>query len=547
MLELTLTELLRRVYYSMPPEIMIDISRMRKNTSASIDSAFELTEEFIFKNHFKDLLLFEEPKEYEEILAQLHSIAVLYCSFYFMEYSYHSSYPSGKRLDNSFIRDFYECDAYESTEIYRYIRRQQKALDSITSFPDPQYLNPFVVKQWNSKQSTAKNPDFAANIYSGQILKYLKKCHVSINNKAYTKDLVPSVTFLALRNAGYLPNGGNANKSKFDLSSNTLQSFDKYISTKNENEQDKKQQGTNAFSSENSITNVIKAKIYYPSNETIANLMNLAVIDDIYRLDRINHALYKIEWQFLHNGAYCWDKITEKAAIKAFSLYTAVPAPLLALLSPYIDSIVRGILIDNLEGQAFCAQISLSFISIIIPYYIAMFCFFMLPDKVIASIVMEKETSAENQKTIIELKELIESLNLYLENHSQEIKTAFTNTLPRIWSDSHCNSSDSDTRLCIRNKGNNRSNHFVEWKGTHHYTFNETLGLILNQTQSGFSNHTLLMENYYRTQTKLFHYSTDGNLIPLERLEKILGSSELLSPFDYIKKLTTLFIAELSK
>lgn len=71
-----------------------------------------------------------------------------------------------------------------------------------------------------------KNTKGHSHIYSGNILTFLKRNILIEGKKKYIKSSCPSVIFVALKVLGYLPNGGNTNKSKEEIQLTTIKMID---------------------------------------------------------------------------------------------------------------------------------------------------------------------------------------------------------------------------------------------------------------------------------------------------------------------------------
>ncbi len=510
MLELQLQDLIRRTLYSLPFNVTATFHPHENNTLISIEDAFKHSEQIIFELYGQPLLEIKKIETLNTFYSQLRPVAALYTCFLLMEDVFHKTYPFGHCLNQAFIRNFYDCTTFQSVDIYNSIKRQIKDLEHILSFPDPKYINPKAVKIHNSEHM--------ANIYSGHTLSYLKKVYENANNKYYTKDLSPSITFVALKAAGSLPNGGNTNKSFRNLSSNIIQAIDKPL------------QGGNIYSKECNIQTINLYKLQYHTSNNVSHLLNLAVFDDIYRLERLNYVLHKLLNHFDDKSAFNWHQQTEYAILKSYALYLSIPFPLFSTFDPLIKELIQGIISGNSLQVIKNAQVILTYISIIIPYYIGIFCTYYLCDK------------WENLKTTIS------ELEKYLTYNYENLKNSLKSAEPRIWSVDYSKSPNSHTYSYQRNKGNTlhpKQTQFICWKEKHQFSFNETLGLLLNQADNIISTRTLMDENYCRMQTRFFHRDLPKSKITLEQLESILGDSTPVNALDYVKTLTSFFLSEL--
>ncbi|MEY8356763.1 hypothetical protein AALB39_25900 [Lachnospiraceae bacterium 54-53] len=453
-------------------------------------------------------------------LEVMKPTVALYCCYFAMDYVYRMEHPTGEQLDFSFIKDFYDCDSDNAREIYNLLRTSSKKTEKIKVFEDTMYVNPggYIEKMGKNYSK--------AHIYLGNIKKYLdKSCEVK-EGKLILHDLVPSITFIALRSIGSLPNGGDTNKSRNKISGNIINSIDRWILGK-------------TIVDKLDIETFKRNKIKYSTKPEIAELINLAAVDDVYRMDRLNMALHEyvhyLEQKKDSNDLSVISKVDEYTIAGICSLLISIP---ISESSRYLDPLEQ--VLDLLEygssriPAAYANQL-FAFTSVTFPYLIGISCYLLF-------------YKSGNIKSIEEIKKIIQNLEECLLDNYDTLKEVLNIDKNRIWPGEH-STSTKYTSTTGKNKGTTNKkkiNKNIDWSAEHFKPFNEIAEIMLSPTHNIMKTRTLVDENFTRVPTtdiqRQIRARSFGSmsLIPTRP-----GASEMIRPEAYSIELAFKFVETL--
>jgi hypothetical protein len=359
MLEKSLEDIETKPFFSLTSEMKYKLLNFQENTdiaNISIDDAYEA-----IKNILKTLSVTSVlGKDIDTLLNDLKYTVMIYSCYYAMEYIYTINNRHGVPLDGPFIQNFYHCDANIQSDILNNLKRNIKKFSEVTSFPDPGHINPYIGYQY--EQSQPKN----THIYSGNILAYLQKGLKIEGKKKYIHTISPSVIFIALTTLGYLPNGGNTNKSKHNISPKTLKIIDNAL------------HGGAILKDASGIsfiTNQKESLLYDLSDLCVPEIINSALLDDIFKIERVNAALncYNayIQKEYLEN----LTETNEYFAASICSLLMEIPLSILPTAQNFFLKFLTRQFEDDIwkSRKKYLEEIFL-FTSFIFPATVGLFC-----------------------------------------------------------------------------------------------------------------------------------------------------------------------------
>lgn len=450
-----------------------------------------------------------------DIMSDMKPLAALYCCYFAMDYIYRHEENGERRLDFSSIREFYSCTENAEREIYNTLRRQKSTIGKVKEFKDPKFYNPRIAKNYeDTKKENAdksKRKYYESHIYNGNIIEYLQKsCYLKDNNLFMT-DLVPSITYICLRTVGDLPNGGNTNKSSEAISVNILDNIDNEI------------RGGLIYAGDDGETfyKTFQSRIInYHTSDAMGKLINMAAVDDVFKMERLNQALKLYAEAAIKDKTAPAEKDFAVATVCSLLLY--IPQPLIDKFSIIIKRIIEFIIADDIKQAFESLNIVFSFTAVVFPYTIGLLGVLMFLDAI-------KEKNTAN------IKNRIKEMERYLQGEEYDtLYSALTTDRKRTWSD------DQYVFSVPVDKGNGRKNTVTDWKNKNKYSLNEIIGIMLNQKNGIAKSRTLVDENY-----------TDflGRCKNSEMYLKYRGvykeiSNRLFSPGEYVASLSWAFCEE---
>ncbi|RGY95487.1 hypothetical protein [Clostridium sp. AM58-1XD] len=451
------------------------VENMEKETTnvlRTFEEEYNTLQEIIKCNSIA--LLFEDSVD--DFLLKIKPVVAIYCYYFIMDFMFQRKEENKKELGMTYIRKFYECDSEEARAIYVRIKRKSKNIAKIIEYEDPRMFDPRVVREDNvppkckSEDSNKKN---RPHIYNGEIIEYLKKVYI-MNEKIYVKELLPAVFFVALNVSGSLPNGGITNKSLNNISVNTIKSYDKELQEKNiyhiENH------GSDILNNNSNFRFFKKDKIAYNKSSRLAELLNLAAVDDLFKIDRLNEALtVYLERTSLKETADDNEYII--ASICSLLLY--IPLPFMDDYRPVVEKAIEYTLTNQHEEAIQQIAKIFNFTAVIFPYVIGWLSYLLFMKSI--------DFQAYDKIDVI-----IKELEQYLENsHDSQILEKFSVKEERIWLDSKY------TVPQLVSKGSNKTYEEIRLKNNHVLDLNEIIGIMINQESNIAKTKRQIEENYY--------------------------------------------------
>ena len=439
----------------------------------------------------------------ESLLEDLKCTVMLYSCYYAMDFIIRKEEPNGNELNSAFIRHYYDCNSTISSQIVNNIKSNIKKISKVSSYPDPGRVNPYIGKQYEQFTKGYNH------IYSGNILTFLKRNLQIEGKKKYIKSPCPSAIFAALKVLGYLPNGGNTNKSREEIQLTTIKMIDAAVN------------GGAIFANkeqQNPYIAVQKKLLYKGVNEENSELINSVVFDDLFKIERIDTALKCYDAYIRKNRKKALTRKDECFAAYICSLLMEIPLPLLSMAQEFFEKLLaEAIEGGNKEtGNNRIKEIFL-FTSTIFPTTVGLFCSMMFNK------CFEDTMIRRNIDEVFRAIEKDSGKNIYLEDRKH------------IWS----NNSTFDSY-----KTNSEKYEHYYWidtgsKNEHKIRISKTLGIMMNETYDTVRIKTLGKENHSRYQEIIFninYYYKYGKFIQ-EYLDK-----KPLTPIQYAEELTADFL-----
>lgn len=559
MFEMTLEDLISKTIKSLTPdmaETLINCMKQEQNID-SFDKAYNIVETFLKTDHFKFVFNELPEKTYESIFYKLKPIAALYCCYFGMDYVMRQENPNGVPLNTNFLTSYYDISVDSVQYIMKLIRRQKENIKNTWEYPDPSFINPYIDCKY------AENKKYQPYIYNGNIINYLKKSYCITDNspKEYSiRDLVPAITLIALRSTGSLPNGGNTNKSTH-ISANTINSIDQAI-------------GEIYNINGKEVPAVNTKKISYKTDEAIAELINLAALDDVYKLERLEKALcnYSDYIRKYKNTTF----IQDKAFAGICSLFMNLPLPFIETFD--FDKELNSIINNEYIKPESLVHI-IGFFTTVFPYTIGLLCFLLysqhniavlskLPDVWLILHKLQQIYYDLNHEFLIpinnELKEIENSLAI---RPLEEVRTTVTNLenfsnknylrmrqnmrmkkSEKIWSYNTAEKQNSLTKCIYEDKGNGRTNKHLEWRYCRNLSFNDVMDIILNQKNNIANIRNPIEENYARhamCEFLVFNSVDYPGILRSYFLNDDVKDTRKITPEEYVDLLSKAFIYNL--
>lgn len=443
------------------------------NVQKTFEGEYKTLQEIIKCNSIA--LLFEDSVD--DFLLKIKPVVAIYCYYFIMDFMFCRNEENKKTPGMTFIREFYECDSEEARAIHERIRDKKKKIRKIIEYEDPRMFDPRVVREDNvppkckSEDSNKKN---RPHIYNGEIIEYLKKVCIIQNEKIYVKELLPAVFFVALNVSGSLPNGGITNKSLNSISVNIIKSYDKELQEKNIYHIE--DHGSNILKNNSNFRFFKKDKIAYNKSSRLAELLNLAAVDDLFKIDRLNEALtVYLERTSLKETADDNEYII--ASICSLLLY--IPLPFMDDYRPVVEKAIEYTLTNQHEEAIQQIAKIFNFTAVILPYVIGWLSYLLFMKSI--------KFQAYDKIDVI-----IKELEQYLENsHDSQILEKFSVKEERIWLDSKY------TVPQLVSKGSNKTYEEIRLKNNHGLDLNEIIGIMINQESNIAKTKKQIEENYY--------------------------------------------------
>lgn len=498
MLEKSLNDVETKLFFSLTDEMKDNLSNFQGNTdilNISIDDAYET-----IKNILKTLSVTSVfGKDIDALLDDLKYTVMIYSCYYAMEYLYTIDNPRGVLLDGHFIQKFYHCDANIQRDILNNLKRNIKKFSEVTSFPDPGHINPYIGYQY--EQSQPKN----THIYSGNILAYLQKRLRIKDRKKYIHTISPSVIFIALTTLGYLPNGGNTNKSKHNISPKTLKIIDTAL------------HGGTILKDVSGIsykTNQKEFLLYDLPNLCVPEIINSALLDDIFKIERVNAALNCYNAYIQKEYKENLTKTNEYFAASICSLLMEIPLSILPTAQKiFFKFLTRQFEDDIWKSRKKYLEDFFLFTSFIFPATVGLFC----------HIIFNKFSFSDTN-----IRQRINDISFILECNKEKILCP--NPIKRIWLD--------DKIIYTYQYIGEKYDHYKWLDDRHKLGVSNVIGIIMNETYNCVRKKTIIEENYSRTCEQLIKAC---NLLFNGKL--ILGlDKQPATPLEYTKKLTADFL-----
>ncbi|MFR5601170.1 MAG: hypothetical protein ACLTKI_01855, partial [Lachnospiraceae bacterium] len=444
------------------------------------DNAFKEICNLLENNYFPDF--FDKNKyQLKTITDILEPISILYCYYFSGDYlQRHREHKAFKF--SPYIKEFYSVKSTEAHQISRNLARAKKEVLESLSYIDPAMVNLQLLVNYNcQKKEEAKSPKFyPAHIYSNNILLYLKKV-ISTNETVFAiHDFVPSMSFIALKAAASLPNGGDTNKSADGINSKRLMDIDNSVT------------GESIFKKIPNVPVFKENRLGFYADQEVARSVNLAAVDDIYRMDRLNYALIKYaeyiqKYRTLAKFETKEDMLlVERAVAGVCSLYLSFPL----VFGDFLKSDFELILEDIITKRQVCkTQIYhiISFSSVVFPVIIGLLCWFLFGNHNLHSL---KDNAI---KEIDEIEKLHEQLGKRITKDSTKHLRYFKVNTTRIW---HGNTSPSSPTYSFLKS--NSINEQVDWNYPHTLSFEKVVDIMLNPIYNKPKIENLLDEQYYK-------------------------------------------------
>ncbi len=440
----------------------------------------------------------------DTLLEDLKCTVMLYSCCYAMDYIIKKEETSDNELNSTFIRHYYDCDSTISPHIMNNIKSNIKKVSDVSSYPDPGRVNPYIGKQYE------KNTKGHSHIYSGNILTFLKRNILIKGKKKYIKSSCPSVIFVALKVLGYLPNGGNTNKSKEEIQLTTIKMIDAAVN------------GGAIFANKEQKRPYIavqKKLLYKGINEENSELINSVVFDDLFKIERIDTALKRYDTYIKKERKRALTRKNECFAAYICSLFMEIPFPLLSKVQGFFEEfLMRAIDGGNKESYDNYIKEILLFISFIFPTTVGLFC------TMIFDISFEDPMIRRNIDKVFRIIENDSGKNIYLKEREY------------IWS-------DNSTFYSNKTKSENYT-HYYWTDNRHKISVSKALGIMMNETYDTVRIKKIGEENRSRYEEiflNLKYYSEHGKLIK-EYLDK-----KPITPMQYAEALTKDFLITAEK
>lgn len=474
----------------------------------TFDKVYEEIKKFFTSDALNALYDGKTKKEIQEELEILKPIAALYCCYFGMDYIYQKSIPEGEKLDVSYIKDLYDCSADSARDVYNIVKGSVGPLNKIKEFEDTLFVNPsgYQIKAKREKKDISKS-----HIYLGNIKLYLDKaCESDSKHNSkhlIMKDLVPSITFIALRSLGSLPNGTYVNRTKDYINVNAISTIDSCILGKEFIKND----------SNFNIFNVDKVK--YKTSPEISRLLNLAAVDDVYRLDRLNAIL--VNFISYIEERKITGEVNESDIAMASSLLLSIPLPMLPQYFKYLKKLFEGI--EHKDEKAIhemCREI-FRFTSVTFPYLIGLLCYLLF-------FRLHKPLPIE------EIKKAVSKLELYLQENNGELLHSLNMDDNRIWLCGKTENAKKYISKIVDKKGKYK----IEWKKYHEESLGKIIEIILSPKINDFKISTLANENFlaYPTDSKqkfmkFWYYGLHGIQLENKDQQPSPESDEIMRKF----------------
>ncbi|MTK07466.1 MAG: hypothetical protein F8N38_10300 [Hungatella sp.] len=507
MFEETLERLVVKSYTSMDGSMFQAFDAILEDAfeADTFDKVYEKIKGFFISDGIKSLYA---DKSESDILAEidlLKPIAALYCCYFGMDYIYQKNTPQGEKLDFSYIKSFYDCSSDTAREVYNILRGSIGSLEKVKEFEDTLFVNP---KGYQKKAENEMKDYFKSHIYLGNIKLYLDKACESDGKHLILRDLVPSITFMALRSSSSLPNGTYINRTKGYINVNAINTIDRWVLGQD-------------FSKEIDLNiNTFNVnKVRYKTSPEIAKLINLAVVDDVYRLDRLNTIL--INFVSYIEERKINENINESDIAMASSLLLSIPLPILPRYLRYLEKLFRGLECNDDSITRAMSKEIIRFTSVTFPYLIGLLCYLLF-------------YRSYMPMPIEGIVKAVEKLEIFLQKNNNSILQSLSINDNRMWLYGESENSNKYIREYVDVKGKYKK----DWKEKHEKSLGEVIEIILSPQINKFKISTLISKNFVALPTenkqkimKFLSYSLYGIQSEKRREQKSFESEKIESKF----------------
>ena len=388
MLEYTLEDFVEHIIYSMTSEMVNTLKKAVQNSNIdSFQTAYAIgrkcMEQSAFRANNGDII-----KWTPEFWHDLEKVAAAYTCYLGMDYIFRNEHPEGTPLGIQYLKKVYkntvplpvDLDIF-CRSLYASLKQAIPSLRNALNLPGSDLHNPYILKKEKERRRSKAKADnkkyFEPHLYLNNIPLYLKKSFPplgSASNINMIRDLTPSVTIAALSVAGAMPNGYFTNRSTDGISYNTISKIDSLLYA-NSLFRNKEIPKLNLDYIEYSFDHVKD-----PDYVITANILNLAVLDDVFRIQRFHNAM-DTYYHFLtdHNPSLTVEM--EEAIAYVCSLLLNIPIPLISHFREPMQKLIYYISQkDKLNSVNYLSQI-MEFSVVTFPYMIGIICATLYSDR----------------------------------------------------------------------------------------------------------------------------------------------------------------------
>lgn len=436
----------------------------------TFDKVYEKIKEFFISDALKALYDNKSEKDIVDEIDLLKPIAALYCCYFGMDYIYQKNTPQGEKLDFSYIKSLYDCSSDTAGEVYNILRGSIGKLEKVKEFEDTLFVNP---KGYQIKAESEKKDYFKSHIYLGNIKLYLDKACESNGKHLILRDLVPSITFMALRSSSSLPNGAYINRTKGYINVNAINTIDKWILGQD-------------FSKVMDLnTNTFNAnKVKYKTSPEIAKLINLAAVDDVYRLDRLNTILLNFI-SFIEERKIN-ENVNDSDIAMASSLLLSIPLPILPRYLGDLEKLFYGLECNDDSIIRAMSKEIFRFTAVTFPYLIGLLCYLLF-------------YRSYKPMPIEEIEKAVGKLEAFLQKNNESLLQSLSVNDNRIWLYGKTENANKYISEFVDMKGKYKK----DWKEKHDKSLGEVIEIILSPQINKLKISTLISKNFIAFPTEM--------------------------------------------
>lgn len=504
MLEIQLEKLILMTKESFTNDMYYKFSKVMKNVdkdSMSPQVAYDTILKF-YEAEFSSHKIYKDS--IENLSDDLKKTIMIYSCYFAMEYIYRQENPLGVDFITCLKNTYPLVDSIDV--INEKMRRPKKDLLNIIDFPDPLEINPF----YHTSYEIMKG--HLAHIYNGELLAFLKSTIWVQNKKMWLRTISPSVIFCALSALGNLPNGGYTNKSNTKITINAIGNIS-----------DKLTDYIIRFHNKNSQTISYQAfqesfLAYKPSNDIISKIINLALVDDLFRLNRLHFALECYDSHIKNQknkGKSGLTKEKQYCYASICSLLTEIPISCFPFHKKVTKEFLNYFTADDMDSYNIKLKQMLFSTSFLFSFTTGLFC----------TLLFDEYCSTKTENSIISIRKKIDELSEILFEDQIDILNKLEKPKRYIWDDNY--GDDENDKVISwkkRNKGNNKELLEGNWKrkDLHKIHISYVNAIMLNQTANRLKKIKYIVEAFWQNdinRKNIFPYKRKS-LNPLQYIDE---------------------------